>query len=99
MPRSNLPSCSRRCNTNTNQKARRQVFWVAQMAECMWKQRRVSRSERSVVQAAVELQSSDAKEGAVGQLFYGISVLEKALKEFEYPGPRAGNLQRRASFL
>jgi len=51
-------------------------FWVQLMAECMWKQRRVSRSEKSLVQAKTKINSSEA----VDQLFYGISVLEKALK-------------------
>jgi hypothetical protein len=60
-----------------------ETFWVAQMAECMWKQRRVSRSERGLVHATMNMQSSDGRKRTVEQALYGISVFETALKEIE----------------
>ena len=59
-----------------------EVFLVAQLAECMWKQRRMSRSERGLVVARVGLygESSDAVT-PIEQLTYEHSVLEKAQKE------------------
>jgi hypothetical protein len=57
-------------------------FWVELMAECMWKQRRVSRSEKNLVQAKTEINSSDGPI-ALDRLCYGITILEKAVKEVE----------------
>jgi hypothetical protein len=61
-----------------------EVFWVAHMAECMWKQRRVSRSERSFVVAQVgwEWKSSDAPMAAE-RLGDEIFILETAQEEIE----------------
>ena len=60
-----------------------ELFWVALMAECMWKQRRVSRSERGFVLATTDINSSVAIDRVVDRLSYEISVLEGFLKHIE----------------
>ena len=59
-----------------------EVFCVAQLAECMWKQRRLSRSERGFVVAQVgeEWHTSGAAT-PLEQLLYELSVLKKAQQE------------------
>ncbi|HKD86278.1 MAG TPA: hypothetical protein VKB58_16125 [Terriglobales bacterium] len=66
-----------------------ETFWVAQMAECMWKQRRLSRSESGMVQARSELQSRalSGNKGAADQIYAGIWSFEEAEKEIEARRP------------
>jgi hypothetical protein len=69
-----------------------EVFWVAHMAECMWKQRRVSRSERSFVVAQVgwEWKSSDAPMAAERRNLY---PRDGTGRDRNYANPLAGNLR------
>ena len=60
-----------------------EVFWVELIAECMWKQRRVSRSERGLVRARTEMGSSVILGKIVDDRLYKIRVLEGFLKEIE----------------
>jgi hypothetical protein len=60
-----------------------EVFCVAQLAECMWKQRRLSRSERGFVLATTEINSSVAINTLFNRLSYQISVLKGYLKWIE----------------
>jgi hypothetical protein len=64
-----------------------EMFWVAQLAECMWKQRRVSRSERGFVLARVgwDRKTSDAPMAAE-QIGDEIFILETAQEEIETTG-------------
>ncbi len=58
-----------------------EVFWVEQMAECMWKQRRVSRSEGRFVQLRSERKTSAP--GLAEQIVNEIWILERAQEEIE----------------
>ncbi len=60
-----------------------EVFCVAQMAECMWRERRISRSEAKLVRirATSRQESRCANAGAVEVFQESILVLDKALRE------------------
>jgi hypothetical protein len=61
-----------------------EVSWVALMAECMWKQRRVSRSERGLVLAHVRLQWKSSRSELLAEfLTKEISILERAQREIK----------------
>ena len=60
-----------------------ELSWVGLMAECMWKLRRVSRSERGLVLATTEINSSVAINTLFNRLSYQISVLKGYLKWIE----------------
>jgi hypothetical protein len=74
-----------------------EVFCVAQLAECMWKQRRVSRSERGLVLATTEINSSVIIGKVVDNLLYKIRVLEGFLKVIETHEPSRRKFARRRS--
>ena len=64
-----------------------EAFWVAQMAECMWKQRRLSRSEKRFIVAKVGLDATQSGPPTpVEQLFYELSILKDAQKEIATTG-------------
>ena len=71
-----------------------EAFCVAVIAECMWKQRRLSRSEKRFVVAKVGLDPIPPGPAMPDeQLFYELFVLEDAQKEIaSYGNPLAGNL-------
>ena len=64
-----------------------EAFCVAVIAECIWKQRRLSRSEKRFVVAEVGLDTiPPGPPTRVDQLFYELSVLEDAQKEIATTG-------------
>lgn len=60
-----------------------ELFWVDQIADCMWKQRRMSRSENALVRAAIDMKKAGAIGRAAKEGAHNISVLEGMLKWFE----------------
>ena len=64
-----------------------EAFCVAVMAECMWKQRRLSRSEKRFIVAEVGLDATPSGPPTpVEQLFYELSILKDAQKEIATTG-------------
>lgn len=76
-----------------------EVFCVAQMAECMWKQRRISRSEKSLVEtrARQQVRSHESHRRASQLATYCFSTLEKALQEIQTT--RTLSLETRTAML